>query len=92
MESMKLKLMALLLLGMLVGQSSAAFSDCYTRCFIFCMIDPSQTTVATLNSANWVVPSLPAPLSAKNINLMVKRWMTVLDPAQETAPRATSRH
>ncbi|KAK4361933.1 hypothetical protein RND71_017174 [Anisodus tanguticus] len=45
---------------------NAAFSDCYTRCFIFCMIDPSQT--------------------------MVKRWMTVLDPAQETAPRATSRH
>ncbi|KAH0690935.1 hypothetical protein KY289_018293 [Solanum tuberosum] len=94
MESMKLRslVMALMFLGVFVGQSSAAFTDCYTRCFIFCMIDPSETTVATLSSVNWAVPCLLAPLSAKNINQMVKRWMTVLDLAQRTAPRATDGH
>ncbi|CAN4086793.1 unnamed protein product [Withania somnifera] len=42
---MKLRalVMAIMVLRMFVGQSSAAFSDCYTRCFIFCMIDPSET-------------------------------------------------
>ncbi|MCD7453392.1 hypothetical protein HAX54_020807 [Datura stramonium] len=45
MESMKLRAIvtALVFLGFFAGQSNAAFSDCYTRCFIFCMIDPSET-------------------------------------------------
>ncbi|XP_027125384.1 thionin-like protein 2 [Coffea eugenioides] len=30
-------------LGLLVGQSAASFKDCYAKCFIFCMIEPSQT-------------------------------------------------
>ncbi|XP_022884983.1 thionin-like protein 2 [Olea europaea var. sylvestris] len=32
-----------LALGMLTGQSCASFKDCYTKCFIFCMIEPSET-------------------------------------------------
>ncbi|RAL41298.1 hypothetical protein DM860_010092 [Cuscuta australis] len=34
------------LLGMVVGQSSGSptsFKDCYAKCFVFCMIEPSQT-------------------------------------------------
>lgn len=30
-------------LGMLVEQSSATFKDCYAKCFVLCMIEPSQT-------------------------------------------------
>ncbi|CAI9114085.1 OLC1v1014719C1 [Oldenlandia corymbosa var. corymbosa] len=30
-------------MGMLVGNSAASFKDCYAKCFIFCMIEPSQT-------------------------------------------------
>ncbi|KAL2493388.1 Thionin-like protein 2 [Abeliophyllum distichum] len=32
-----------LVLGMLSGLSSASFKDCYTKCFVFCMIEPTQT-------------------------------------------------
>ncbi|GAA0156644.1 hypothetical protein LIER_38311 [Lithospermum erythrorhizon] len=32
----------LVILGMLIGQSSATFKDCYAKCLFSCMIEPSQ--------------------------------------------------
>lgn len=45
MEGRKLRavVMVVLVLGMLIGQSSASFKDCYVKCYVFCMVDPSQT-------------------------------------------------
>ncbi|KAI3455398.1 hypothetical protein Pfo_012061 [Paulownia fortunei] len=45
MEMRKLRALVLVVLavGMLTGKSNASFKDCYTKCFIFCMIEPSQT-------------------------------------------------
>lgn len=40
---MRAILMVVLGVGMLSVKSSASFNDCYTKCFIFCMIEPSQT-------------------------------------------------
>ncbi|KAK6148884.1 hypothetical protein DH2020_016409 [Rehmannia glutinosa] len=45
MEMMKLRALVFVVLamGMLTGKSNASFKDCYTKCFIFCMIEPTQT-------------------------------------------------
>ncbi|KAH6782141.1 hypothetical protein C2S52_001040 [Perilla frutescens var. hirtella] len=40
---MRAIVMVVLGVGMLSGTNSASFKDCYTKCFIFCMIEPSQT-------------------------------------------------
>ncbi|CAK9174634.1 unnamed protein product [Ilex paraguariensis] len=44
MERRKLRalVMTVVVLGILVGQSTATFKDCYAKCFLFCMIEPSQ--------------------------------------------------
>ncbi|KAM3232810.1 hypothetical protein T459_17470 [Capsicum annuum] len=45
---MKLRALVLLFLmtfGMFIGQSNASistFRDCYSKCFVFCLIEPSQ--------------------------------------------------
>ncbi|PIN09845.1 hypothetical protein CDL12_17575 [Handroanthus impetiginosus] len=38
-----LVLVVVLAVGILSEKSSASFKDCYTKCFVFCMIEPSQT-------------------------------------------------
>ncbi|KAK4427511.1 hypothetical protein Salat_1520000 [Sesamum alatum] len=48
MEMRKVSIMRAVVLvvlgvGMLTERCSASFKDCYTKCFIFCMIEPSQT-------------------------------------------------
>ncbi|KAL8043144.1 hypothetical protein ABFX02_09G099200 [Erythranthe guttata] len=35
--------LVVLCVGMLTERSTASFKDCYTKCFIFCMIEPTQT-------------------------------------------------
>ncbi|PSS01535.1 Thionin-like protein [Actinidia chinensis var. chinensis] len=34
-----------LVMGMLVGQSSAGFKGCYAKCFMFCMIKPPHSAL-----------------------------------------------
>ncbi|XP_051135800.1 thionin-like protein 2 [Andrographis paniculata] len=41
--SISLSLMINAVVGTTDEQSSSSFKDCYTKCFIFCMIEPSQT-------------------------------------------------
>ncbi|KAL3528799.1 hypothetical protein ACH5RR_008121 [Cinchona calisaya] len=45
MEARKMRALVMMVVVMevLVGQSAASFRDCYAKCFIFCMIEPSQT-------------------------------------------------
>ncbi|KAL6584700.1 hypothetical protein OROMI_003989 [Orobanche minor] len=46
MEMGKLRsiMVAVMAVGLMAtGKSNAAFKDCYTKCFVFCMIEPSQT-------------------------------------------------
>ncbi|KAL6568119.1 hypothetical protein OROHE_003803 [Orobanche hederae] len=46
MEMGKLRsiVVAVMAVGLMAtGKSNAAFKDCYTKCFVFCMIEPSQT-------------------------------------------------
>lgn len=46
MEVKKIRALVVLLvmaMGMLAEQSSASFKDCYAKCFVLCMIEPSQT-------------------------------------------------
>ncbi|KAL3631855.1 hypothetical protein CASFOL_024839 [Castilleja foliolosa] len=53
MEMRKLKtvgLVALAVVLMVAGKSNASFSDCYTKCFVFCMIEPSQTLCSCTTS------------------------------------------
>nr|GMC71179.1 thionin-like protein 2 [Ipomoea batatas] len=43
MDVRRLMVVVLVGMGMLIGESNASFKDCYAKCFIFCMIEPSQT-------------------------------------------------
>ncbi|XP_019195649.1 PREDICTED: thionin-like protein 2 [Ipomoea nil] len=43
MDVRKVMVVVLVGMGMLTGQTNASFKDCYAKCFIFCMIEPSQT-------------------------------------------------
>ncbi|KAK2984882.1 hypothetical protein RJ640_008647 [Escallonia rubra] len=43
-------LVILVVLGMVVGQSTATFKDCYAKCFIFCMIEPDHTLCSCTTS------------------------------------------
>ncbi|KAI5660579.1 hypothetical protein M9H77_29372 [Catharanthus roseus] len=45
MEVKRLRALVMLVLamGLIVDQSCASFKDCYAKCFVLCMIEPSQT-------------------------------------------------
>ncbi|XVF25027.1 hypothetical protein REPUB_Repub13aG0178600 [Reevesia pubescens] len=43
MEGRRVALMACLVLGVLIGQSTATFGSCYFSCFVFCVITPQTT-------------------------------------------------
>lgn len=43
MGKLRAVVLLVLVVGMLTEKSAADFKDCYTKCFIFCMIEPSQT-------------------------------------------------
>lgn len=60
-----------LALGMLTGQCCASFKDCYAKCFIFCMIEPSQTlcSCATHCLKQCIFPDTPQGVNEDVENL-----------------------
>ncbi|XP_059641384.1 thionin-like protein 2 [Cornus florida] len=64
MEGRKLGALVLVVLafGTVVGQSTAAsFKDCYVGCFIFCMLNPSNSafSCATQCLKDCIIPNSP---------------------------------
>ncbi|CAH9103895.1 unnamed protein product [Cuscuta epithymum] len=37
-------------MGLMIGQSNGSFKDCYAKCFVFCMIEPSETLCSCTTS------------------------------------------
>ncbi|KAA8541830.1 hypothetical protein F0562_022982 [Nyssa sinensis] len=69
-EKLRALVGVVMLLGMLLGQSTASFKDCYVECFIFCMIKPSNSAFSCSIQClkDCIIPKSPQDIHATHIH------------------------